>query len=401
MMPTRTGAQASEDRSHRLVEALGVAVYMTDAAGRITDYNEAAVELWGRRPELGKDEWCGSWRLYWPDGTPMPHDQCPLALTLKEDRPIRGSEAIAERPDGSRVCFIPYPTPIHDDLGSLVGAVNVLVDITKRKLAEQALNENQVHLTEALAAKDAFLGLVSHELRTPMTTILGNAEILTRRSGMLDETALRAIATDIHGEAVRLNRIVGDLLTLARLEGEQLECEPVALNRVVERLVREYKRRSPRTIIVHDEAEELIVLGEENLIFQVLLNYLSNAEKYSPANTAINIAIECVGREAHVSVLDRGIGVRPEEVDRLFEPFYRSQEVRSTSGLGIGLSVCRRVAEAFGGRVWTVSRDGGGSEFGFALPLYDGSQGLIRIANSPRLARGATNQIHGNPGLPP
>src|SRR6187549_2436999 len=99
-----------------LLQALPVAVYTTDADGRITFFNEAAAELWGRRPELG-EEWCGSWRLFWPDGTPMPHDECPMALTLKEQRPVRGSQAMAERPDGTRVSFVPYPTPLRAEDG--------------------------------------------------------------------------------------------------------------------------------------------------------------------------------------------------------------------------------------------------------------------------------------------
>jgi PAS domain S-box-containing protein len=138
-----TGAK-QEDRATRerekhirdLLDALPAAIYTTDAQGRITYYNEAAVELSGRRPTLGRDEWCVTWKLFWPDGTPLPHDQCPMAIALKEDRPVRGAEAVAERPDGSRVPFVPYPTPIHDSAGRLVGAVNMLVDISHRKEAE-------------------------------------------------------------------------------------------------------------------------------------------------------------------------------------------------------------------------------------------------------------------------
>jgi PAS domain S-box-containing protein len=140
-------ARARERRFRQLLEALPAAVYTTDAAGRITFYNAAAVELWGVRPELGRSEWCGSWRLFWPDGTPMPHERCPMATALREDRPVRGAEAIAERPDGTRVPFIPYPTPLHDQSGTLVGAVNMLVDITERKRAEeqQALLVRELH----------------------------------------------------------------------------------------------------------------------------------------------------------------------------------------------------------------------------------------------------------------
>ena len=118
-----------------VLEALPVAVYTTDAEGRITFYNQAAADLWGYRPELGS-LWCGSWKLYWPDGTPLPHDQCPMAIALKEGRLVRGVEAVAERPDGTRVPFKPYPTPFKDQEGRVIGAVNVLVDLAEHQDAE-------------------------------------------------------------------------------------------------------------------------------------------------------------------------------------------------------------------------------------------------------------------------
>lgn len=119
-----------------LLQALPVAVYTTDAEGCITFYNEAAVELWGHRPTLGTSKWCGSWRLFWPDGRPMRHDECPMAATLREGRPVRGIEAIAERPDGRRVPFMPYPTPLKDASGRVIGAINLLVDASDRARAD-------------------------------------------------------------------------------------------------------------------------------------------------------------------------------------------------------------------------------------------------------------------------
>ncbi len=123
----------------QLMNALPAAVYTTDTAGRITYFNKAAAELWGYRPDLDRSEWCGSWKLYWPDGRPLPHDQCPMAVAVKERRPVRGAEAIAERPDGTRVPFLPFPTPIYNSAGTFVGAVNLLVDISERKLEEEAV----------------------------------------------------------------------------------------------------------------------------------------------------------------------------------------------------------------------------------------------------------------------
>jgi PAS domain S-box-containing protein len=126
----------SEHRYKQLLQALPAAVYTTDQEGNITFYNEAAAEFAGRRPALG-DKWCVTWQLLNPDGTPLPHDQCPMAVTLREQQPVRGAEAIAVRPDGSRIWFEPYPAPLTDASGAMVGAINMLVDISERKVAEQ------------------------------------------------------------------------------------------------------------------------------------------------------------------------------------------------------------------------------------------------------------------------
>lgn len=119
-----------------LLEAFPAAVYTTDAEGVLTFYNAAAAALAGRTPQIGRDKWCVSWRLYRPDGAPLPLDQCPMALTLKTGEPVRNVDVIAERPDGTRIPVMPFPTPLYDERGRLAGAVNVLVDISAAKRAE-------------------------------------------------------------------------------------------------------------------------------------------------------------------------------------------------------------------------------------------------------------------------
>jgi PAS domain S-box-containing protein len=140
-----------------MLGALPVAVYATDAVGKITYYNEAAVELWGVRPELGTSEFCGSWKLYWPDGTPLPHHECPMAIALREKRANQGFEAIAERPDGTRVPFAPYPVPLFDGSGNLIGAVNTLVNLSDRQQFEQSTHRLKALVEsseDAIVAKD-------------------------------------------------------------------------------------------------------------------------------------------------------------------------------------------------------------------------------------------------------
>jgi PAS domain S-box-containing protein len=140
----QSGRAAKGAEAHtEALEALPVPIYITDAKGRITFYNEAAAAFWGCRPELGKSEFCGSWKLYHPDGRLMPHAECPMAVTLSTKAAVRGAEAVALRPDGSKIPFIPYPTPLFDETGELVGAINMLMDISERKRAEASLAKHR------------------------------------------------------------------------------------------------------------------------------------------------------------------------------------------------------------------------------------------------------------------
>jgi PAS domain S-box-containing protein len=130
--------EQSERRFREIIDLLPAAIYTTDAEGRLTHFNRAAVELSGRTPQLGTDRWCVTWKLFRPDGTRLPHDECPMAVALKKGLIVDGVEAIAERPDGSRIWFTPYPRPLRNAEGAIIGGINMLVDITDRKKSEQA-----------------------------------------------------------------------------------------------------------------------------------------------------------------------------------------------------------------------------------------------------------------------
>ena len=132
----------SEARYRSVLRNLPAAVYTCDATGRVTLFNDAAVALWGRTPDLERDEWCGSYKMYHPDGRPLPLDMCPMAISLKEGRALSG-EAIVERPDGTRRQVRAYPQPIRDTSGSLAGAVNMVLDITDYKNTQEALRESE------------------------------------------------------------------------------------------------------------------------------------------------------------------------------------------------------------------------------------------------------------------
>src|SRR5580692_2213689 len=136
-----TGGDVENSVFRDMVEALPVAIYTTDAQGRLTYFNAAAVRLSGRVPELGTDKWCVTWKIFLPDGTFLPHDQCPMAIALKGAEVPTGIECIAERPDGSRFWFTPCPAVVRDAEGRIIGGINLLMEITDRKYAEIEANE--------------------------------------------------------------------------------------------------------------------------------------------------------------------------------------------------------------------------------------------------------------------
>lgn len=152
----------SERRSRELLAALPAAIYVTDAAGCINYCNQGAVDLWGREPKLGRDKWCDLARFYYADGAPMPLSDCPTELALKQGRVVRGQESIIERRDGTRIAIVPYPMPVRDETGTIVGVINMTVDISERKQAEQVLADRNVQL--ALAGRAALVGTYAYDV---------------------------------------------------------------------------------------------------------------------------------------------------------------------------------------------------------------------------------------------
>jgi PAS domain S-box-containing protein len=141
LLDTALSAVERGDGYRAVLDQMAVPIYITDESGLVTYWNQACVEFAGRQPQLGEDRWCVTWRLYSMDGVHLPHEDCPMAIAIKEKRAIRSAIAIAMRPDGSRVAFRPYPTPLFDRDGNLTGAINMLIDVSDEQcsaLQEQA-----------------------------------------------------------------------------------------------------------------------------------------------------------------------------------------------------------------------------------------------------------------------
>lgn len=158
LLDSALAAVEDETTFHAAIDKIRVPTYTADAEGRITFWNQACVDFAGREPQLGEDRWCVTWRLFTLDGDPLPHDQCPMAKAIREQRSIRSEVAIAMRPNGSRVAFRPYPTPIFDESGLFKGAINILIDISDEQaeaLQEQAARCRRLaNSTDDLSARE-------------------------------------------------------------------------------------------------------------------------------------------------------------------------------------------------------------------------------------------------------
>ena len=134
-----SGLKENEEYLRQLLNTLDTPLYTTDAEGRIEMFNQAAIDLWGRKPTVGKDLWCGSFKILQTDGTDLPLDRCPMAVCLRERRPVYGEEILVIRPDGAIRNVAPHPQPLYDGHGKMTGAINMLIDITELKQKEKAL----------------------------------------------------------------------------------------------------------------------------------------------------------------------------------------------------------------------------------------------------------------------
>jgi PAS domain S-box-containing protein len=397
-----------ERRFRELIEALPAAVYTTDAAGWITFYNKAAVDFAGRRPELGTDRWCVLWRLFQPDGTPLPLDKSPMAIALKENRPVRGREAIAERPDGTRVTFIPYPTPLHDSSGALIGAVNMLVDITERKKAEEALQrltetleehvtQRTLQLEEEIAEREKaqaalrqsqkmeavgqLTGGVAHDFNNLLTVVTGNLDLLERVTGT-DGPVGRHVAA-AQRAAWQGARLAQQLLAFARRQ--DLHPEVVHLGDAMaeyESLLRRALGESIEVAIAWDS--DLWLARVDPAQFEnTMLNLAFNARDAMPAGGRLAISLHnaelgdsnappgaAPGDYVLVSVTDTGVGIAPERLERVFEPFYTTKEVGH--GTGLGLSQVYGFVQQSGGHVRIESAVGAGTTVMIYLPKAAG-----------------------------
>ena len=239
--------------------------------------------------------------------------------------------------------------------------------IERAQLAAQAQQARLSQATEEL--QRALLHSISHDLRTPLVSITGTLTSLEEEGAHLEDAAQRSLITMAREEADRLNHLVGNLLDMTRIEAGALRTspEPCDIQEVVSAaLDRLGSRLEDRPLAL--ETPSLLLPMDFALMVQVLVNLLENALKYSPPHTPIEVTAQVTGGALQISVCDRGDGVPEEDLERIFDKFYRVQRLPRISGTGLGLAICRGIVQSHGGRIWAQNRPGGGLAITLALP---------------------------------
>jgi two-component system, OmpR family, sensor kinase len=303
-------------------------------------------------------------------------------LTRRELRPLERMAQKAGAIAGGDLSQRVEPDDPRTEVGRLGGALNTMLHEIERAFRERLAAEERLR---------QFVADASHELRTPVTSIRGFAELFRRGAG--DRPAdLANVMRRIEQEGERMGALVEELLLLARLDqGQPLERQPVDVAAVVEAAVEAARAADPERPIEVDSQRPLIVLGAESRLRQVVDNLLTNARVHTPPGTAIHVRLAAADEQAVLEIADEGPGVPAEEVDRIFERFYRTDRsrTRSQGGVGLGLAIVRSLVEAHGGAVAYRPRPGGGSIFSVALllapapALADGPPATVRAERPP------------------
>lgn len=346
-----------ESRKHEqyyrdLLNALPAAIYTTDAAGRITFYNEAAAALSGRRPRVGVDEWCVTWKLFLPDGTPLPHDRCPMAVALKEGRPVQGTEVVAERPDGTRIPLIPFPTPLHDASGVLVGAVNMLIDVSHRKESEC---RQRVLSTE-----------LNHRVKNNMQVL----------QGLLSGAQREAASPEAHAVLSDVARRVSAMATAQRVLYRTGDARAFDARDFVASVCASARLALGGDMAIECESVEGKLSSDTAVPLALILNELiANAARYGADER---------GRTALGVRLTRDSGAFTLEVEDGGPGFELSRVRRRSSGLGLVMALAGQIGGSF-----AVHR----------TPGARGARCTVRFGDdrNPRPAAGTA----GPPGTPP
>jgi light-regulated signal transduction histidine kinase (bacteriophytochrome) len=351
-----------------ILESIGLGVIVTDKSGRFSLVNSAA------RTSLGMDgidstaaEWCRTYGLFQADGqTPLPDEENPLLIALGGASVDKLAVFVRNDKLATGAWCRVNARPLLSDREEQVGAVIVIEDFTEQKILADELSRSNRDLQQ-------FAYVAAHDLQEPLRSITGFAELLQQRLGSAVDEKSADYLSRVVASAKRMQVLIRALLLFARVETRAKSAEALDCNDVVQDAIADLSstiRKSGATI----EVEQLPrIVGDASQLAQLFRNLIENAMKYRSEETPhVKISADIDGAFHRFKVSDNGIGIDMQYADRIFILFQRLHTRETYEGVGVGLSICKKIVERHGGRIWVESSPNQGSTFFFTIPRRPG-----------------------------
>lgn len=383
-----------------ILNAIGEGVYGVDLQGNATFINPAGAQMIGWEPQelIGKSMHQVLHHSR-PDHSPYPREECPIYAAFQDGIVHRASEEVFWRKNGTSFPVEYISTPMRDEQGNLVGAVVAFRDITQRKWAEAVLHrtneelEQRVRdrtielqqaneqLKELSELRSRVVTMVCHEFRNPLNNILLSVSSLDRYDAQLTPDQKETYLLGIQDNVERMTQMIDAILIIGRVEAKRIEVQPSSFDLIpfCRELLTEVslgskgeagrEERGDRLQFT-SRSRRLLATLDKRLLRSILTNILANAVRYTPEPACIQFKVHKHKDYVTFQITDQGIGIPPEDLPYLFEPFHRGRNVSNIAGTGLGLNIVKRFVDLQGGRIEVSSQLGQGSTFQVTLPLH-------------------------------
>lgn len=348
-----------------ILENLPVGVALSKSpTGQIMIINKAGVAMLGKGidPKALKENISEIYNVFKPDGTPYPSQNLPVSIALSEGHGATKDDIVIQKPDGVKISVRATSVPLKDQQGQVQSVITVFEDVTRDKEIDRMKTE--------------FISLASHQLRTPLSAIKWFSEMLLGGDAGELNPEQKDFAQNITDSTERMIQLVNSLLNISRIESGRIliDPRPTDLKELVQSVVTDLKakieqRKQNLLISVHEDLPKITI--DPRLIRQVYMNLLTNAIKYTPKGGEITVFISKKGDEIISQVTDNGYGIPKAQQDKIFQKFFRAENVVKveTDGTGLGLYLIKAIIESSKGKIWFESEEGKGATFWFSLPL--------------------------------
>jgi PAS domain S-box-containing protein len=349
--------QMAEEKSARLaaiIESSDDAIVSKTQESVITSWNDSAQRMFG----YSAAEMIGE-SIYKLIPEDRLEEEPQILARLRSGERVHHFETKRRRKDGSLLDVSVTVSPVKDSQGNIIGLSKIARDITERKQDE--------------ARKNDFIGMVSHELKTPLTSLIAILQVVMAKLKKTEDAFVPSALEKANRQAKKMSNMINGFLNISRLESGkiQVDKQPFIIGDLIKEIIEETNLTGPAHIIELRTCDKVVLSADRDKIGSVISNLLSNAVKYSPKGSNIQVDCRNLPHEVRISVTDEGLGIRPEDREKLFDRFYRAESNHPAyiSGFGIGLYLSAEIVQCHHGKIWVESETGKGSTFYFSLPL--------------------------------